>query len=163
MLADSLRRYLDAQNAQYRVMPHAESAHARDTARLVDVPYRRFAKSVLVRALSRPPGQLVLAVIPADCNLNLDRLRVHVGFPLEIASEQDTRRFFPGVPPGLLPPIGALAVEHVPVFVDEALGQETDIAFPGSPTDVVLMPWQEYVRIARPTLTPCGRHRIAVL
>ena len=157
MIAEPLRRYLHAHDAHYHVHGHEPRFTASEVAHAVHVPGRSFAKAVLVRVHDRPPGKMILVVVPADKKVDLARLHEQLGFPVELADEGLQRGVFPGYEPGTIPPIGELAVQRLPVFVDVALSKAPGIAFnAGSFTEVVEMPWTEYARIAQHTLVQCG-------
>lgn len=158
MIAEPLRRYLDGRRAHYRVHPHARGATAAEIAEITQVSGSRLARTALVLALTQPPGQLVLVAVPAQTDIDLPRLHSLLGFPVERAHESACASAFPGCAPGSLPPIGEIAVQHVPVYVDTSLSLGDTIAFSGgSDTDLVEMPWSEYRRVAAHTLVHCCR------
>jgi Ala-tRNA(Pro) deacylase len=158
MIAESLRRYLDAHHAHYHVHEHDVRFTAAETAQVTHVPGHQFAKTVLLRVLDRPPGRYALAVLPAHEEVDLGRLHTIIGFPVELAAEDEFQRVFPGFELGAAPPIGELAVQDVPLLVDTCLSQGPGIAFNGGThTDVVEMPWHEYTRLAAMRLVDYGR------
>jgi len=156
MIAEPLRRFLEDRHVQYHVHAHTPRTTAKDVATVTFVPWRSFAKPVLVRVFDAPPGRFILVVLPASARLDLERLEDTLGFPVELAHEDDFRRIFPDYEPGSAPPIGELAVQHVAAFIDVSLTRSSGIAFAGgSPTDVVEMPRQEYERIAAHRVIDC--------
>ena len=146
MIAEPLRRFLDERHVRYAVRPHAARADA--------------AKTVLVLALTHPPGQLVLVAVPEQAEVDLPRLHALLGFPVELAPESRWACVFPGWVPGFVPPIGEIAVQHIPLYVDASLNRGETIAFSGgTDTELVEMPWSEYRRVAAHTLVDCCRPR----
>ncbi len=157
MIAAPLLRYLEDHHTRYHVHTHEPRSTASEIAHATHVPGRCFAKSVLLHVHDRPPGRMILAVVPADREVDLSRLHAQLGFPVALADESSMQLVFPGYDPGTLPPIGELAVQQVPVFVDTELSKATGIAFNGgTSTEIVEMPWTEYARITKHTLVDCG-------
>jgi prolyl-tRNA editing enzyme YbaK/EbsC (Cys-tRNA(Pro) deacylase) len=161
MIAEPLRRFLDSRQVRYRVRGSASGGIATETSPPGPVHGPELARVVRVRVLDRPPGRLVLVAVPAHADLDLAALHRQLGFPVELAPESAVASVFPGCAPDAVPPIGELAMEHVPVYVDRSFGHEDGrIAFPaGTGTDLVEMPWSEYERVAAHRLLDCARAR----
>lgn len=148
MIAQRLQQLLDSNQVSYRVVAHPSQPTAQEAAHSAHISGRRFAKTVLLRRGGEPPS-FILAVLPANQVVDLDRLSSALGVPVELASEDDLGRLFPGFEIGAMPPFGELA--GIPVVADSCLEGETRIAFnAGTHTDVVEMPWDDYRRIAHP-------------
>lgn len=156
MIPETLRRLLEARRIKYHVHSHEQRFTAQEIAHVAHLSGKRFAKSVLLRTHGGPPW--VLAVLPATEQVDLGRLGRQIGFPVEMAGEEAFQRLFPQFEPGAAPPIADLAAEQLPVYVDECLSRGDAIAFnAGTHTDVVEMPWPEFVRLASPVVMEYGR------
>jgi len=162
MIADTLRRYLDAHHARYHVHSHEPRFTAQETARVTHVPGKHFAKSVLLDVHDGRPGSRALAVLPATEIVDLGRMGRHIGYPVALATEEAFAQTFPGYEVGAAPPIADLAQEKIAVYVDSCLALGEGIAFNGGThTDVVEMSWKEYARLTSPQIIECG-HPAAV-
>ena len=70
---------------------------------------------------------------------------------LELASEAEFRSRFPGCETGAMPPFGNLF--GLPVFVDERLIKEKEIAFSaGSHNEVIRMKYADFDRLVEPRI-----------
>ena len=86
--------------------PASSSAKRARNARITG---RQVAKAVLVRA----GNSLLLAVLPASCRIDLDRLSQVVGSPvseIRLATPEELLATFPDCEPGVVPPFGRLMV-----------------------------------------------------
>ncbi len=116
--------------------------------------------NVLKPVVVRCDEHCVMAVIPADCRLNMEQL-AHVIGANEIPTLVDESEFgelFEDADIGAECPIGELyGMETV---MDETLhNNEHDVVFLfGSHHKSIRMPITEYVRIVTPTLAPIATH-----
>ena len=101
-----------------------------------------------------PRGQHVLAVVPADRRVNLERLRLAAGaYYADLAEEWELAHDFPGCEPGTLPPFGDLF--GLDVYVEPHLAEDADITFSaGNHREVVRMAYKDFERLAHPILVP---------
>jgi Ala-tRNA(Pro) deacylase len=66
-----------------------------------------------------------------------------------VAEEEDFRSRFPGCETGAMPPFGNLF--DMPVFVDERLVKEKEIAFSaGSHNEVIRLSYEDFDRLVKP-------------
>src|SRR5262249_18009211 len=85
---------------------------------------REMAKSVLLRT----DEGYVLAVLPANRNVDLGRVREFLGDEsAELAGEAEMERLFPDCERGAMPPFGSLY--HLQTVVDEELTRDERIVF----------------------------------
>jgi prolyl-tRNA editing enzyme YbaK/EbsC (Cys-tRNA(Pro) deacylase) len=158
----ALVQFLDGKRVRYRILEHARAVIAEAAARAAGVPPSAFAKGVLVKVRDRPPGRWILVVVPANSTVDLDALREHLGFPVELASEQDLQRVFPTDELGAAPPIAPLAVARLPVFVDPAVIRAGTIVFrAGTHAAVVEVEADEFARAIAAQLLSCARPKSA--
>jgi Ala-tRNA(Pro) deacylase len=101
--------------------PASSSAKRARNARITG---RQVAKAVLVRA----GNSLLLAVLPASCRIDLDRLSQVVGSPvseIRLATPEELLATFPDCEPGVVPPFGRLY--GLPTLVDSRLSEIGEI------------------------------------
>jgi Ala-tRNA(Pro) deacylase len=94
-------------------------------AQALHVHGKDVAKPVLVRT----KHGYALAVLPATCRVDLQRLRDDLGEDVELATEDEVERIFTDCERGVRPPFGSLY--HLPTIVDEALTKDERIVFEG--------------------------------
>jgi Ala-tRNA(Pro) deacylase len=101
---------------------------------------------------------LAMAVLPACCEVEMDRLKGVIGLgEIELASVEDILKTFPGCELGAVPPFGRLF--GVPTFVEEAVVNQRDIIMPaGDHRSAVRMRATEYLRLAEPRLGQFAVH-----
>ena len=102
MIAARLRDYLKQHETRFRALSHPHTASSMQTAEMAHVPGARLAKAVILEDASGP----VMAVIPADALLELERLNHDLHRDLAFAEEEELAILFPDCEPGAVPPIG---------------------------------------------------------
>src|SRR4051794_17080687 len=95
MVSPSLRNYLDHHHVTYRVLAHEPCFTAQETAQAAHVSGRRFAKVVLLEGDGEGKHELLLAVLPANEEVDLDRLGDALGRPVQLAAESTFERVCP--------------------------------------------------------------------
>jgi Ala-tRNA(Pro) deacylase len=148
MIASRLENFLIGQNAVFQHTVHKAAPTALTVARQDHVPAREMAKAVIVNA----DGAYIMAVLPANRTVDFARLRTALrANECRIASEWEMIQLFPDVELGAMPPLGVLY--DLPVYVDETLAREPEIAFnAGTHTDTVHMSFSEFDRLTSPTI-----------
>ncbi len=93
--------------------------------------------------------------------LDLQGLRTLLGVSrLRLAAESELNDLFPDCELGAMAPFGN--IWGVPVFVDGGLATEETIAFnAGTHRDVIHMRFDDYQRLAKPTIVNVSRHMAA--
>ena len=144
---DTLRRCLDMLE-RYGI-PHVHTSHAnayraREVAEAEHLPAYMLAKTVIIHG----PYGYAMAVLPADCKVDLDELAGAVNLnPVRLATEEEVRERFPESEVGAVPPFGALF--GLPVYMDVRLAREANIFFnAGTHRDAIHMSLADYVRLA---------------
>ena len=148
MAITALTEYLDQNNIPYTVITHSPAYTAQGIAGLTHISGKELAKTVIVN-LDR---KLVMAVLPANYHVDLAALkRAMKARTVALASEEDFRNRFDGCETGAMPPFGNLF--GVPVFADENLAQDKEIAFnAGTHRELIRMAWDDYKRLAEPMI-----------
>ena len=149
-----LKELLDAGKTEYQTHTHAAAYTARQTASAAHVPTMQLAKTVIVNA----DGLLRMAVLPADCMLNLRHLQwVTRAETIRLATENEFKDAFPGCELGAMPPFGNLY--GLPVFCDSRLGYNEFIEFnAGTHTDTIRMTFADFRRLVSPTMIDLTDH-----
>jgi Ala-tRNA(Pro) deacylase len=145
-----LVEFLNKNGVPHQVIPHRLAFTASSVAGAAHIPGKAMAKTVVVDL----DGYHVLAVVPANRKVDLERLRLAVGaYYADLAEEWEFIQDFPGCEPGAMPPFGDLF--GLEVYVEPHLAEDAEIAFnAGNHTEVIRMAYQDFERLAHPTLVP---------
>ncbi|MHB1214897.1 MAG: aminoacyl-tRNA deacylase [Thiobacillus sp.] len=116
-----MERFLDEHMIPFEVVVHPHSQSSAETARAAGVHPGRIAKGVL---LDGEDCQMV-AMIPADQEVQLGKLRQDIGVEFRLADEAGVSRLFAECEPGAVPGLpNAWGVEMV---WDDALMAQPDV------------------------------------
>jgi len=139
---------LDRKCIPYTHTRHANAYRAREVAAAEHLPPYKLAKTVIFCG----DNFYAMAVLPADCMLDLDELAISLGLQrVRLATEGEIVRLFPDGEVGAMPPFGDLF--NLPVYLDERLTKEKHIVFnAGTHRDAIHMRLDDYVRVARPLI-----------
>ena len=146
MVTYTVQEFLRRGNVAYTVFPHAPAFTAQEEAAVTHVPGRNWAKAVVCFA----DGEPVQAVVPADRDVDLNRLAVLArAHEVRLADEAELRWLYPDCEVGAMPPFGPLYRQAV--FVDETLTADEEIVFnAGTHSDAICMRYDDYARLAQP-------------
>jgi len=145
-VVSTVQEFLRCANVPYTVFPHVPAYTAQAEAAVTHVPGRNWAKAVVCFM----DGEPIQAVVPADLNVDLDRLAdVTVATSLRLADEDELLWLYPDCEGGAMPPLGPLYRQMV--YVDEALAADDQIVFnAGTHRDAVAMRYDDYASITHP-------------
>ena len=148
MTVANVKEFLNANGVSHIVIKHPLAFTATSVAGAAHIPGKEMAKVVVVNL----DGQPVLAVLPADRKVDLDRLRKATGATTaELADEREFTADFPGCEVGAMPPFGNLY--GLEVLVEPHLAQDKEIAFnAGTHTELIRMAYQDFERLVKPKL-----------
>jgi Ala-tRNA(Pro) deacylase len=137
---------LDRNRVPYTHSRHANAYRALEVAAAEHTAPNKVAKTVVLCA----DRFYAMALVPADCTLDLDALAGRIGVQrLRLATESEIVKLFPDSEVGAMPPFGSLF--DVPVYMDERLAREDRIAFnAGTHRDVIHMRTEDYMAVAQP-------------
>jgi Ala-tRNA(Pro) deacylase len=149
-----LREFLESHDVEYEVQDHPEGYTAQQVAQAVHVKGRDVAKVVIIRS----GDQFHMLVLPAVCNVNLERLGPELGVQgARLATEEEFKSLFPGCETGAMPPFGNLF--NVPVAVDQSLTAEKKIVCQaGNHRQTVSLNFTDFERLVRPKIVSIGVH-----
>jgi Ala-tRNA(Pro) deacylase len=139
--------FLNQSKVRYEVLHHPEAFTAQELAAIEHVKGRSHAKVVMVKT----GGELLMAVLPADHRLDLEKLGKVTGRPTALANEGEFKALFPDCAVGTMPPFGELY--GVATYLDQSLAGADRIVFEGGThSDAVKMRYADYERLAKPTV-----------
>jgi Ala-tRNA(Pro) deacylase len=129
----------------YEVLQHPEAVSAQRSAQAEHVKARHHAKVVMVRS----GDEHLMTVLPADHQIDLDKVAKAVGKNVSLATEQEFKSLFPDCATGAMPPFGNLY--GLPTYVDKRLNQQDYIVFEaGTHTDAIKVNYRDYKKIVKP-------------
>lgn len=148
-----LQDLLEQNGVEYRHTVHPTAYTAREVAAAEHIPAREVAKTVVFLS----ENGYGMAVLCADCVVDLEQLRSHLGLSrVRLATEAELGELFPDCELGAMPPTGNLF--GLPVYVDTQLAGEEMIAFnAGTHRDVVHMRFADFQRLVKPEIVPFAR------
>jgi Ala-tRNA(Pro) deacylase len=148
MAPTSLTEYLDSHKVLYTVITHSPAYTAQGIAGLTHISGKELAKTVIVKL----DEKLVMAVLPANYHVDLAAFkRGSKAKTVALASEEDFKNRFTECETGAMPPFGNLY--GVPVFADENLAKDKEIAFnAGTHRELIRMSWEDFNRLAEPMI-----------
>jgi Ala-tRNA(Pro) deacylase len=141
--------FLEGSRIPYEVVAHSQAFTAQGVAHVSHVSGWQVAKVVIVRP---PTGAPLMAVLPASCRVDLERLEAASGAArLSLAPEFEVHDAFPDCETGAMPPFGNLY--GLRVFVDAHLAREPELLFQaGNHREAVRMRWADFERAVRPVV-----------
>lgn len=151
---EKLAQYFRANGIAFEALTHRTAYTAQEMAAAQGVKGRQVAKVVIVCA----DAKKMMLVMPANYRIDWAKLKLALGVQeVRLAHEEEFSSLFPDCDTGAMPPFGILY--DVPVYVDRALTLDPAIVFPaGTHRDTVKMAYQDYARLARPTVTNFAMH-----
>jgi Ala-tRNA(Pro) deacylase len=149
----NISMYLDSQHVSYQSRTHAPAYTAQGIAQAQHLSGKKLAKVVMIIA---DENKLVMAVLPANCRVDLDRLgQLLNAKTIRISTEEEFEDIFPDCELGAMPPFGNLY--HLEVWVDGSLKSHNDICFnAGTHADVIQMDFQDFFRLVQPNIASFG-------
>jgi Ala-tRNA(Pro) deacylase len=147
MPTERLKKYLDEEEIPYLMVRHSRAFTAQEVAASCHIPGHEMAKTVIIKL----DGEMVMAVLPASAQIDLDLLRDFAGAEsrVRLADEMEFQDLFPGCELGAMPPFGNLY--GMEVFVAPELAANEEIAFnAGSHTEIIRMSYSDFERLVRP-------------
>jgi len=140
--------FLDRNHVCYAHTKHSLAFTALEVAFAEHISPHKLAKTV-VYASAQGYG---LAVLPADCLVDLSRLGTFVNDPfVRLGSEPELAELFPECELGAMPPLGVLF--HLPAIVDSSVASQEFIAFnAGTHRDVIHMYYADFSRLTNPAV-----------
>lgn len=124
-IAHRVQDYLEEREVSWDPVPHPRSRSSLEAARLAHVAPDRLAKAVVLKGAQR----FMMAVIPANRQLDVDELGESLGDRLTLADERTLAQFFGDCEAGAVPVLGT--AYGMTTLWDEQLGHRPDVYFEG--------------------------------
>ena len=155
MPLNKVRAFLDQHHIKYVVISHSKAYTAQGIAAVAHIPGQELAKTVIVKL----DGALAMAVLPASFQVDLLALKKAAGVnDAVLASEREFKLHFPDCETGAMPPFGNLY--GIPVYVDEALTRDTEIAFnAGTHLELIRLSCADFEWLVKPLVLPFSTRR----
>ena len=143
-----VQEFLRLADVEYTVLPHHRAYGARKEAAAALIPVSNWAKVVIAFV----DGEPIQAVVPADCEVDFERLADIIGVPqMRMATEDEIDWLYPDCETGAMPPLGPLYRQLV--FIDRRLTERDEIAFnAGTFDDAVVMRVADFMELAKPVV-----------
>lgn len=144
-IPSKLVEFLNQSKVRYTVLHHPEAFTAQELAAIEGVKGRNHAKVVMVKT----GAKLLMAVLPADHRIELDKFDKLTGQRTALATEAEFKEMFPDCAIGTMPPFGKLY--GVETWMDKSLTGDDYLVFEaGTHTDAMRMNYADYARLADP-------------
>jgi len=146
-------KFLDSQGVAYQSSTHSRAYTAQGIAQAQHLSGKRLAKVVIVIA---DDSKLIMAVVPANCHVDLDKLGKLVNTSwIRLATEEEFKDAFPECELGAMPPFGN--IYHVDVWIDESLRAYPTISFnAGTHAETIQMYLSDFERLVQPKTASFG-------
>jgi Ala-tRNA(Pro) deacylase len=136
---------LDESKVRYEILHHPEAVTAQRIAQAEHVKGRHHAKVVMIKS----GGERLMAVLPADHQIDLEKVGKVIGKPASLDSEKEFKSLFPDCAIGAMPPFGNLY--GLPTYVDKSLAAQDYIVFEaGTHSDAIKLSYRDYEKIVKP-------------
>jgi Ala-tRNA(Pro) deacylase len=136
---------LNDNKVSYHVLQHPEAVSAQRIAQAEHVKARHHAKVVMVKS----GDEHLMTVLPADHQIDLDKVAKAVGKNVSLDTEQEFKSLFPDCATGAMPPFGNLY--GLPTYVDKHLAEQDYIVFEaGTHTEAIKVNYRDYERVVKP-------------
>ena len=142
----NVAEFLRVKKVAYAFIPHRRTTDAQRLAHSVHAPGREVAKTVLLHA----GAAYVVAILPADRNIDLDLAREVLGASkVELATELDIVKHCPDCELGALPPFGSQY--RMKTLVEVSLTEDEQIVFEGNNhQEAYRISFSDFQRIEQP-------------
>jgi Ala-tRNA(Pro) deacylase len=136
---------LNENKVRYDILRHLEAVTAQRLAQAEHVKGRHHAKVVMLKS----GQQHFMAVLPADHQIDLEKVGKVIGESASLGKEQEFKSLFSDCAIGAMPPFGNLY--GLPTYVDKNLAEQDYIVFEaGTHTDAIKMSYRDYEKIVKP-------------
>jgi len=136
---------LNESKVRYEILHHPEAVTAQRIAQAEHVKGRHHAKVVMIKS----GEQRLMAVLPADHQIDLEKVGKVIGKTASLDSEKEFKSLFPDCAIGAMPPFGNLY--GLPTYVDKSLAAQEYIVFEaGTHSDAIKLSYRDYEKIVKP-------------
>ena len=147
--------YLEENQVKFTRIIHSTAYTAQVIAHRTHISGNMLAKTIIFKD---PESRFLMAVVPANYHVDLEKLSEIHGKKLELSTENEVGKLFPGCETGGMPPFGNLF--GLPVYVSKTLAQSQEIAFnAGNHRELLQMSFADFERLVKPTIAVFSRKR----
>ncbi len=147
--------FLESKEVRFTRIIHSTAYTAQVIAHRAHISGNMLAKTII---LKDPEDKSIMAVVPANYQIDLDKISEIYGKKLALATETEFERLFPGCETGGMPPFGNLF--GLPVYVSESLAKAEEIAFnAGNHRELLQMTFEDFNRLVQPNVATFSRKR----
>jgi Ala-tRNA(Pro) deacylase len=140
-LYNQIVEFLNEHNVEFKQIHHEKTPTSEESAKARGEPLKIGAKALLMKG-----KEFIIAILPADKQLDSKKLRKLLGSKKLRFSTPEEFEELTGLEKGALPPFGNLM--QIPMIVDKSLFEEEFMAFnAGSLTDSIKIKTADYKRI----------------
>ena len=141
-----LKRFLDKNQVEYRVIAHPVSYTSQDTVKAAHESGKEFAKTVMLKV----DGRMVMAVLPSNHKVNLEHFKqVMNAKSVKLATEEEFKNLFVDCEIGAMPPFGELY--DMDVVIANSLAENDMISFnAGTHREMIKMSYKDFDRLVNP-------------
>lgn len=155
MPLQKLMDYLEENQVKFTRIIHSTGYSAQVIAHRAHISGNVLAKTVI---LKNPEGKFLMAVVPANYLVDMEKLSAIHGEQLELATEEEFEKLFPGCEVGGMPPFGNLF--DMPVYISDSLGQTEEVAFnAGNHRELLQMSFEDFTRLVKPKTADFSRKK----
>jgi Ala-tRNA(Pro) deacylase len=151
---EQLCELLDREGATYRVIEHEPEGRTELIAQIRGNRLEQAIKSIVVQVrLKKKENIYCLANVPGDCRIDLDGIKNHFQAEGAAFASREKAQALTGCVIGAIPPVSFN--EQLQVLADPLIQQNEEVVFNAGRLDrSIFMKLDDYIRIARPQLTP---------
>ncbi len=147
--------FLEENQVKFTRIIHSTAYTAQVIAHRAHISGNVLAKTIV---LKDPDGKFVMAVVPANYQIDLEKISELYGKTLELATENEFEELFPCCETGAMPPFGNLF--DLPVYVSETLAKSEDIAFnAGNHRELLQVHFTDFKNLVKPNIAEFSRQR----
>ena len=147
--------FLEENQVKFTRIIHSTAYTAQVIAHRAHISGNMLAKTII---LKDPEGKYIMAVVPANYQIDMDKISAVHGKKLELADEEEFCKLFPGCETGGMPPFGNLF--GLPVYASKTLAGSNEIAFnAGNHRELLQLSFEDYNRLVKPTIAVFSRKR----
>lgn len=155
MPLEKLIDFLEENDVKFTRIIHSKAYTSQVIAHHAHISGNMLAKTVV---LKDPDGKFMMAVVPANYQVNLQEISNVCGKDLKLATEPEFTNLFPCCETGAMPPFGNLF--GIPVCVSETLATNNEIAFnAGDHKELLQMSFADFIRLVKPVIAQFSRRK----
>jgi Ala-tRNA(Pro) deacylase len=148
---------LEGEGAVFRVVEHAPEGRTQLIAQIRGNRLEQAVKSMVVQIrVTRKENRYCLANVPGHCRVDLDAIRAYFAASSVAMADRDKAEALTGCVTGAIPPFSFNP--ELQLLADPLVTENEEIVFNAGRLDrSIFMRAADYIRIARPQLTPLSQ------